>query len=348
MLISHRIANKQLSDLCHRLGTSLAAGIDLRRTWKRETESARGYRKQEFARVQQAIERGSDWGEALAKTQGVFPSLFVEMVKVGEQTGQTTEVLQRLSRHYRMRYELTRSFLTLLSWPLLQFGIAIGVVGLLIWVLGALGSKNLDGTPTDALGLGLVGNQGVALYSLFVLLGLGAIAIVVVAIQRGALWIRPVQHWLTATPGLGIAIQKLCLARMAWTLHLLLNIEMDVRKVVPLALRSTGNDYYIRHTQQAVKDIASGQPLHLALAHTGAFPPHFLDALLTAEETGQISESMARLSKHYEEEAEGAMKFIATLVGVTIWIAIGAFILLLIFRIVTNVYLKPINDMLEI
>lgn len=348
MLISHRISNKQLSDLCHRLGTSLAAGIDLRRTWQRETESARGFRKQEFSRVQEAIERGNDWGEALAKTQGVFPPLFVEMVKVGEQTGQTTEVLVRLSNHYRMRYELTRNLLSLLSWPLLQLSIAIGVVGLVIWVLGAIGSKNIDGTPMDALGIGLVGNRGVAIYSLLVLLTLGVIGAVVVAIRRGALWIRPVQRRLTATPGVGDAIQKLCLARMAWTLHLLLNVEMDIRKVVPLALRSTGNDFYIRHSQQAIKDIASGQPLHLALAHTGAFPSHFLDALLTAEETGQISESMARLSKHYEEEAEVAMKWIANLVGVAIWIAIGAFILLMAYQILNNLYLKPINDMLEI
>ena len=340
MLISHRMSSKELSDLAHRVATSLSAGVDLRRTWQRETDSARGFRKDEFSKVQKAVDRGDDWAEALARTDKIFPPLFLEMVKVGEQTGQTAEVLTRLSNHYRMRYDMGRNFATLLAWPLLQLGLAVLVIGFLIWILGYIGDS-------DPLGMGLVGNRGLAIYTLLVATVAGAITALVVAFRRGKLWVRPVQRWLTSLPGLGIAIQKLSLARISWTLHLLLNVEMDMRQVIPLVFRSSGNDYYQQHTQRVLRDLASGQTLHRALANTGAFPPPFLDAMLAAEESGQISESMARLSKQYEEEAESAMKWIATLVGVAIWIAIGAIIIAAIMVIFTQLYLKPIQDSID-
>ncbi len=71
---------------------------------------------------------------------------------------------------------------------------------------------------------------------------------------------------------------------------------MDLRRVVPLALRATGNDHYIQHTDQIVADVAAGHPLHLAFARSGAFPATFIDALAVAEESGQTVESMGRLS----------------------------------------------------
>lgn len=345
-MFTSRLSNKQVSDLCHRLSTGLAAGIDIRRCWKRETEGALGKRKEEFRRVQAKVEQGIPLGEALRAAAGQFPQLLLRMVDVGEQTGQTAEVFARLASHFEMRHRLTRSFWGMLAWPLLQLAFAILVVGVVIWLLGALGSTDVDGKPTDALGIGLVGTRGLIIYLLLVGGMVAAIAGAVVAIRRGLLWIKPVQRWATSLPGLGAAIQKLCLTRAAWTLHLLLNVEMDMRQVVRLMLESTGNDYYIQHTQRVTADIAAGRPLWQALAKTDAFTPHFLDALAVAEETGEISESMARLTRQYEEESEEAMRWISTATGVLIWISIGALITFLIIRMAMQLYLKPMQDLL--
>src|SRR5690606_34497344 len=115
------------------------------------------------------------------------------------------------------------------------------VIGGLIWFLGEFAKTSL---------LGLGGLHGLGIYSAFVVAIVGGIGAIVTAAQRGVLWIRPLQRWVTSLPGLGKAIQKLCLARMTWTLHLLLNVDRAMRKVMPLVLRATGNDYYIQHTKR--------------------------------------------------------------------------------------------------
>lgn len=347
MLLTPHISGKRLSDLCHRLATGLSAGVDLRKVWKREAENARGVPRELFRAVQTDIERGEPFAAAIEKTGKLFPRLFREMVGVGERTGQTAEVLHKLSHHYQVRHDLRRSFLMLLAWPLLQLAAAIFIIGLLIWILGAIGASNLDGEPLDALGIGLVGGSGALIFFGLVTVVVVAIITLVVAMQRGVFWMAPVQRYVTRLPGVGTAIQKICLANLCWTLHLLLNVDMDMRQLVPLVLRSTGNDFYIQHTQQMVADISAGQPLHLAFANSCAFPPAFLDALAVAEESGQISESMARLSKQYEAEAESAMKWLSVFAGTCVGLLVAAVIIWMIFRLYVTLYLGPINEALD-
>ncbi len=347
MVFSPQLSGKRLADLSHRLATGLSAGIDIRKVWQRETDNAPKRLREQFKGVQSDIERGEPFAESLAKTGNLFPRLFLEMVDVGERTGQTSEVLQKLANHYQIRHDLNRTFLGLLAWPMLQLVAAIVIIGLLIWILGAIGATDLNGNPIDPLGLGLIGTRGVIVYAnLIVAIGL-VVAVVVAATRRGVFWAAPLQRFVTGLPGIGTAIQRMCLARVSWTLHLLLNVEMDLRQMLPLVLRSTGNDYYMQHTQQMVADVASGQPLHLAFANSGAFPPHFLDALAVAEESGQISESMARLTKQYEAEAESAMHWLAVAAGVVVWLLVAALIIAMILRLFTVFYLGPINDALE-
>lgn len=347
MFLSSHITGKRLADLCHRLATGLAAGVDLRKVWKRETENARGGCREPFRAIQIDLERGETFATALQKTDKLFPRLFREMVGVGERTGQIAEVLQKLSHHYQVRHDLSRSFLALLAWPLLQLAAAVLIIGLLIWILGAIGATSLDGEPLDPLGLGLVGGNGALVFFGIVFAAVFAIAALVAAMRRGVFWMAPVQRFVTRLPGVGDAIQKICLANLSWTLHLLLNVEMDLRQLVPLVLRATGNDFYIQHSRQMVADVAAGQPLHLAFANSMAFPPAFLDALAVAEESGQISESMARLSKQYESEAESAMKWLSVFAGAAVGIMVAAIIIWMIFRLYVVLYLGPINEALE-
>jgi type IV pilus assembly protein PilC len=155
-----------------------------------------------------------------------------------------------------------------------------------------------------------------------------------------------VQHLLIRLPGVGPALEKIYLARLAWALHLTLNVTMDLRRLVPLVLRATGSDYYIRHTNQIVADVARGRPLHVAFATSHAFPASFLDALAVAEESGQIVESMDRLSKRYEEEAESAIKTLATIFGFLVALLVMGLIAMMIFRL-AGFYLGTINEAVE-
>jgi type II secretory pathway component PulF len=340
-----QLSNKALADLCHRLAIETDAGIDIRRTWQREAESARGRLQPHFAGVSAAVAKGDSLAMALARAGNVFPPLFREMVAVGEQTGTLGRVFRRLESHYRRVIAAQRIFLGAIAWPMIELAFAIVVIGVLIWVLGIVSKRG--GRTVDILGFGLVGTSGLLIYINFlIVVGLCAAGLAI-AVRRGALWTRSLQRALMRLPVIGASLEKIALARLAWALHLTLNVEMDLRRVVPIALRATGNDHYIRHTEQIAADVAGGHPLHIAFASSGAFPSTFIDALAVAEESGQTVESMDRLSNRYEEEAEAAVKALAVALGMFVAVMVMGMIVLLIFRL-AGFYFGTINDALKV
>lgn len=345
MLFSPRLSSKALAELLHHLAVETEAGIDVRRTWQREADSAHGRVRTEFAAVRDAIGRGDSLAAALNRTGTLLPPLALEMIEVGEKTGTLGRVYHRLADHYRRQSQMRRAFLGAIAWPMIELGLALGVVGILIWVMGILASRN-GGRPIDLLGFGLVGTRGLVIYMNLLIVAALVIAGVVAAARRGMLWTRPLQRGLMRLPGLGTCLESLALARLTWSLHLLLNVEMDLRRVVPLVLRSTGSDHYMRHTQRVVADVGAGMPLYEALGLTGAFPQQFIDALQVAEESGETVESMGRLADRYREESEEALRVLTTIAGFAVWVMVAALIILLIFRL-AGFYVGTINDALN-
>ena len=178
-----QLSNKSLCELCHRLAVETDSGIDIRRTWQRETDIARGRVQPYIASIRDAVARGDSLSTAMARTGSVFPPLFLEMTHVGEQTGTLGKVFHRLEIHYRRQVQAQRLFLGAITWPMIELVFAILVVGVLIWVLGIIAERN-NGHPIDILGFGLIGNRGLFIYANSVIAVSLCIAGLIIAMKR--------------------------------------------------------------------------------------------------------------------------------------------------------------------
>ena len=331
-MLGARIHLNRLAALCRRLAIATEAGLDDRRIWQRETELKGRTWRRYVGRVHEAVAHGASVTSGLEATDNYFPQLFRELVAVGERSGKLGYVYRRLAEHYERKLRVQRALVAQLTWPLLQLGIAGLVVGLLIWVVGilpqAVGAPQLD--PT---GLGLAGMSGVILYANCVV-GLGIVALILLeASRRGAPWTRWLEDLALRLPVVGRALETLCLARIAWSLHLTLDTDMSLLAALPLVLRSAGNRYYEKHSEQVVREIQQGQEIHEALAATGAFPGDFLDVVAVGETSGSLAESMGRLSEQYEQRAEAAIRSLSVLASIAVWIVVALLIISMIIRL---------------
>lgn len=337
---------KQLAELCHRLAISAEAGIDLRRTLAREADAARGHASRVLETLRDGAARGDTLEDSLARTGDAFPALFKEMVAVGEQTGSLAEVFRKLGEHYATLSRMRRTLLAEMTWPALQLCAAVAAVGGVIAVIAALDLRLPSGKPVDVMGFGVSGWQALPLYVL-VVAGLGAaIAAVGVGVLRGWLWVWPIERLLMATPRLGPSLQKVCLARLCWALHLLLNTETDLRRVVPLALRATGSRYYTQFSAEMTRLVVAGAPLSQACALAGVFPPEFVQHLEVGEESGSFVESLGRTARVYEEESHRAFATLNTLVGGGLLLLVLVVVGLIIIRLVKVIYIDLLYDQL--
>jgi type IV pilus assembly protein PilC len=292
--------------------------------------------------VSDLVARGESFDAAIAQQAGWLPPLVVEMVRVGERSGATPEVFARLADHYDHRVTTQRNLARSFTWPSIQLVAAVAIVAGLIAVGGML--EGLDGEPIDFLGFGLVGSSGVVT---FLGLVLGAIAVV----WGLAAWVhqrRDLKERLieiaSRMPIVGSCLEKLGLSRIAWALALTLNVDLDLRRVAPLVLDASGNRRYARHAAAVSRMVGAGQPLSECFAATGEFPVEFLNTLEVGEQTGNLVESSARLSKRYEEEAQHAIGVLSTLVGFLVWGLVSCLVVFLIVRL-AGFYTEMITDL---
>jgi type II secretory pathway component PulF len=217
---------------------------------------------------------------------------------------------------------------------------AVVVVGFLIWIMGVIGKG------IDPLGFGLVGNTGLMWYGAFV----GGVAVLFLvllqAVRRGLFWAGPIQRGVLRLPVLGKALQTVALARMAWALHLTLNTEMDVRRALRLSLRATRNARYTDQAKVIEAEITAGHTIHEALLGAGCFPVDFLDAVAVGEQSGELVESMGRLSKLYHDQARVALAALNVVAGFGVYAAVAVVIIWLIFRL-AGFYFGTLNEVLS-
>lgn len=338
------ICLRELADLCGRLAASLEAGVDIRQTLAREcTAHLRPRLQGELAAVKQAVDRGSSLAEALDARGDFFPSMFRQLVAVGEEAGRLPDVLRRLAEHCELRLRLRREFLAAIAWPAVQLGLAIGVLGLAILVMGFLPPMPDTGKPFDIFGLGLYGFSGMMTFFAIVAVLIAGVVAVGVAVQRGLAWTAGMQRVLAAVPGLGRALRTLALARLTWALQLTLDAGMDLLRAVPLALRASAHAPYIEQSEPMVRALRSGRDLTSAMADTQAFPGDFLDAVQVGEESGRLPEQLAVLSRQYQDQARHALSVITQLAAVACWLIVAGAIVVFIFRGALT-YINMINS----
>ena len=321
-----RIGIAPLAAALHRIGTALHAGMDMRAVWDREASRGRPEYRRHAARVRDRIAAGDSLAESLAACDGYFPSLTRDLIDVGEKTGRLEEVLLGLADHYDHLRTLRRTFLMGIAWPAIQLAVALGVIGLLIWIMGIIGDD------VDILGFGLVGTGGLAVYVLLVVLVFGGIALAGFALVRGWLGSAPMQLAMQ-TPVVGRYLQTSALSRMAWTLSLALNSGLDARRSMRLALRSTQNPHYTSQIATVDEAVQSGQEFHESLRRTRAFPEEFLISLEMAEVSGTHGETLGRVADEYRGQARTSALALIAAATVAVWLLVAAFLIFMIFRL---------------
>jgi type II secretory pathway component PulF len=343
MLFSPRISTRELAGLCHRLATAMEAGIDARTIWSKEVQRAKGYTRSQLAVISRAIDQGESIRDALRETGEFFPVLFREMVAVGEQTGRLDAIFYQLARDCQERLTLRRKFMAVITWPVIELGAAVVLIGFLIWIMGVINSNN-QGIKIDPLGFGLLGNSGLAIYATFVIAVVVVLWMLIQAIGRGLAWTRPIQRAVMNVPMLGKAVQTLALARLAWSLNVTLQSGMEIRRALKLSLSSTNNAMFTDKIGCIDREIERGSSIHEAFVEAGCFPVEFLDAMAVGEQSGKLDDSMAVLSRQYQEQAQFALKTLNTVAAFLVWMIIASIIIILIFRL-AFFYLGTLNQL---
>ena len=122
------VSSKRLSSFCRQMGVSLHAGLDTRKAFGTCKHLLGKGHTASLSLITNQLEEGSTLHECIRKCPGTFPPLMSMMVQVGELSGKTEAAFIGLAEYYDNRVALIRGFFKSVTWPVLQFIIATGVV----------------------------------------------------------------------------------------------------------------------------------------------------------------------------------------------------------------------------
>ena len=134
----------------------------LRTRYPRATERGPTAVKPVAGRIAAHLEQGDSLEHALKDERDTFPPLFITMAMVGEQAGALPEAFAELEKYFQLQQKLRRQFRSRVFGPLLLWGVAVLVFGLVMVVLDLL----RPGTGAGPSVFGLRGIGGAALFAI--------------------------------------------------------------------------------------------------------------------------------------------------------------------------------------
>lgn len=339
------ISLTRLANWCRAVALGLESGRPMVATLKgMQTRGPRPNRELS-TRTLAGITSGSDFATALHESGFSLPPVLIALSKVGVETGKLPEVLVQLERYFLFQASMRRELLKKLLWPMFELGAAIGIIGLLIFLLGVI-SDSMGSEPLDVLGLGLVGVKGAAVWfagwgAAFLLLAVSWWAVRKVFGLAGF-----VDRLLWRIPVLGPTLRELALSRLCFALGMTMDSAMSIRRAVPLSLESSGSAALAELVPQVRADLKDGHPLSFSFRESELFPDDFLEVLETGEESGQVPEQMARLGEEYRKRFEFQLAVLTSVLGWLVWFVVAGIVAVCIFRVFYIAYLKPMQDLL--
>jgi type IV pilus assembly protein PilC len=338
-----RASLKSLMIVCRSLASMLDAGVDVKKAFEIcRNKLADSSMRRTIGDIEDQIRQGSDISAAMEDHAGYLPRLLIDMVAVGEQTGNLPEVLESLSIHYENRQRLRRDFFAVIAWPCIQFVAAVLIIALLIVVLGVVADTR-GGDSVDVLGLGLVGGKGAIIWLTSVFGSILAMYVGYMLINRSLGGKQIFDSYLLRVPVLGASLRAFAVARFSWAFALTQQSGMSIKPSMETSLKATSNGAFIQATGPVWNELQNGAFLGEALDHTRLFPEEFIEMVQVSESSGTVPEALQRMSPQFEDEARRKLGALAMTLGWLVWCCVAIFIIVLIFR-VAGIYLGALED----
>jgi len=296
--------------------------------------------KKVLREISDAIRGGSDISQALRKHGKFFPTLFIEMVTMAEETGSLPEVLRHLAEHYEANIRMKKALIGSLIWPVFQLVAAIFVIAILILVLGLIGGDD----DISNIVFGLKGPTGAMIWLTGTLGTFAAMFAGWLMIQKAAQAKAIVDPMLLMVPVLGRCMRSFAIARFSWSYYLTQQTGMPVNRSLQGSLKATGNGAFVSQTPFITSAVMEGSSLTESLKQSRLFPVEFLEMVSVAEESGTVPEALHRLSPHFEEDARRALKILTSAISVVVWLFVAGFIIFFVFKVVLT-WIGMINDL---
>lgn len=261
--------------------------------------------------VRYRIMEGIPLAEAYMTFATELPSIFTELIAVGEVSGNLEQTLQRMVLHLEKQLELRNKIRGAMTYPLVMILlICLIVAGLMIFVvptfIALFDSFKVD-LPITTKALLAISWFVTHRWYLIPLIPGGIIGgwKAMMATKRGRQMYDLIEYRI---PLMGKLIHKITVSRILHNLSLFLNCGITILNAIDLTQQSITNAYTSLKLESIRIGVSQGARMSSLFEGTGLFPPMVNYLLIAGEESGSIDELLEKGAKFVDQEIEATIK----------------------------------------
>ena len=122
------------------------------------------------------------------------------------------------------------------------------------------------------------------------------------------------------------------------TLSILIGAGVSILDTLVIVVETTGNSVYKNSFAHIVKEVERGVSLGNAFNNEDIFPPILVQMVTVGEQTGNLDDTMMRISHYFDLESESSVKTVTTLIEPLILVFLGIGVGFLVISVITPIY----------
>jgi type IV pilus assembly protein PilC len=266
--------------------------------------------------VRETVETGSTLANALRQYPKIFDSLMTNMIEAGEAGGILDTILQRLATYVEKAVKLKAAVKSALIYPTAVVGIAVVVVVLLLWKVVPIFQNMFSAMdvelplPTKIV-MGM--SAFVTHYGIFIVILVVAMFFAFKSIYATPEGRYRIDKFMLSMPVFGMILRKIAVARFTRTLGTLITSGVALLEALDITARTSGNAVVEEAILKVRKAIEQGRNITDPLRETEIFPNMVVQMIGVGEQTGAMDAMLSKIADFYEDEVDGAVGDMLTL-----------------------------------
>ncbi len=310
------------------LSGMLSAGLALARAisiLERQTKNI--IFKDVLSKIVNDISGGSTFSSSMEKFPKIFSTLFISMVRAGEESGGMVGALNEIGQSLEKTYSLNKKIKGALMYPSIIIS-AIFIIGILMFIFVVptltktfkdVGAELPSSTKVVIWISDTLSNHLLLVVLFIIISGFG-----IYFFGKSSFTKKYADKIILKLPIIGNIAREANSARTARTLASLLIAGVPVTRALDITKEVLQNSLYKKLIEDAKVAVEKGEPLSgIFKANENLYPVMFGEMVEVGEETGKLSQMLIDVALFYEGEVESKTKDLSTIIEPILMIFIG-------------------------
>lgn len=271
-----------------------------------------------IANIIDEIEGGKNLSEALSGHPTIFDTLFINLIRAGEASGELAKVFESLADTIKWQDELAKSTKKLMASPIF---VGTAVIGVTIFLMVYLVPQLVDfitnmGETLPLHTRALIATSDFMVAYWYVCLGVPLLMyfgiFTMVRVSPKARYLA--DFYKLRIWRVGPVLQKIILSRFANFFAMMYAAGIPILRCLEIGEGVIDNEVIRAAIRQAREDISEGEPLSRSFQNTGLFPPLVVRMLKVGETTGGLDKALLNVSYFYDRDIKDSIDKVQSMI----------------------------------